>query len=58
MAKAMAVQTATANVPSSGKATRMIAARAAIQALRPHARVLLRSEDEDDLPDVLTALRA
>lgn len=33
-------------------------ARAAIRALRPHARVLLRSEDEDDLPDLLTALRA
>jgi hypothetical protein len=33
-------------------------AGAAIRALRPHARVLLRSEDEDDLPDVLTALRA
>lgn len=33
-------------------------AGAAIQALRPHARVLLRSSDEDDLPDVLAALRA
>lgn len=33
-------------------------ASAAIQALRPHARVLLRSKDEDDLPDILTALRA
>lgn len=33
-------------------------ASAALQALRPHARVLLRSEREDDLPDVLTALRA
>lgn len=33
-------------------------ASAAISALRPHARVLLRSQDHDDLPDVLTALRA
>lgn len=33
-------------------------AGAALRALRPHARVLLRSEREDDLPDVLTALRA
>lgn len=33
-------------------------ARAATNALRPHARVLLRSDDEEDLPDVLTALRA
>lgn len=33
-------------------------ASAALHALRPHARVLLRSEREDDLPDVLTALRA
>lgn len=33
-------------------------ASAATRALRPHARVLLRSDDEEDLPDVLTALRA
>lgn len=31
---------------------------AAVNALRPHARVLLVSRDEDDVPAVLTALRA
>lgn len=31
---------------------------AAVSALRPHARVLLVSSDEDDVPEVLTALRA
>ncbi len=33
-------------------------AAAAVSALRRHARVLVVSEDEDDVPDVLTALRA
>lgn len=33
-------------------------ARAALRALRPYAQVLLRSADEADLPDMLTALRA
>jgi hypothetical protein len=33
-------------------------AAAAVSALRRHARVLVVSGDEDDLPDVLTALRA
>lgn len=31
---------------------------AAVSALRAHARVLLVSRDEDDVPEVLTALRA
>jgi hypothetical protein len=31
---------------------------AAVSALRPHARVLLVSSDEDDVPEVLAALRA
>jgi hypothetical protein len=31
---------------------------AAVSALRPHARVLLVSRDEDDVPEVLAALRA
>jgi hypothetical protein len=30
----------------------------AVSALRPHARVLLVSKDEDDVPEVLAALRA
>jgi hypothetical protein len=34
------------------------AAEAAVSALRRHARVLVVSADEDDVPDVLTALRA
>lgn len=33
-------------------------ARAAVAALRPHAQVLLVSDDEEDLAEVLTALRA
>jgi hypothetical protein len=33
------------------------AAAAAVAALRPHARVLLPTADEDDVVDVLTALR-
>jgi hypothetical protein len=33
------------------------AAAAAVAALRPHARVLLPSADEDDVVDLLTALR-
>lgn len=33
-------------------------ADAAVAALRPHARVLLVTQDEDDLVEVLTALRA
>lgn len=33
-------------------------AEAAVAALRPHARVLLPSADEDDLTELLTALRA
>jgi hypothetical protein len=33
------------------------AASAAVAALRPHARVLLPSADEDDVVDLLTALR-
>ena len=32
--------------------------RAAISALRPHARVLMASKDEHDVSDMLTALRA
>jgi hypothetical protein len=32
--------------------------RAAISALRPHARVLMASQDEHDVSDMLTALRA
>jgi hypothetical protein len=31
---------------------------AAVSALRPHARVLLVSTDEDDVPEILAALRA
>jgi hypothetical protein len=34
------------------------AADAAVAALRPHARVLLVTQDEDDVVEVLTALRA
>jgi hypothetical protein len=33
-------------------------AEAAIAALRPHARVLLATQDHDDVVEVLTALRA
>ena len=33
------------------------AASAAVAALRPHARVLLPSADEDDVVDLLSALR-
>jgi len=32
--------------------------RAAVSALRPHARVLMASKDEHDVSDMLTALRA
>jgi hypothetical protein len=32
--------------------------RAAVSALRPHARVLMASQDEHDVSDMLTALRA
>ena len=33
-------------------------ARAAVKALRPHAPVLLVTDDEDDVSEILTALRA